>query len=89
MLAELEREHYQVKVAYLGFMKQYFICVQLISLLALFVRPSGEPRPKALGGKAPLGEAQVSFNYWGQASLALAKLMAEGHQIAEGNLAYS
>ena len=25
MLAELEREHYQVKVAYLGFMNQYFI----------------------------------------------------------------
>ena len=32
MLAELEREHYQLKVGYLGFMKQYFICVQLISV---------------------------------------------------------
>ena len=31
MVAELELQHYQVKVAYLGFMNQYFICVQLIS----------------------------------------------------------
>ena len=30
MVAELELQHYQVKVGYLGFMNQYFICVQLI-----------------------------------------------------------
>ena len=30
-MLELEQKHYQVKVAYLGFMNQYFICVQLIS----------------------------------------------------------
>ena len=34
MVAELELQHYQVKVGYLGFMNQYFICVQLISWLA-------------------------------------------------------
>ena len=33
MVAELELQHYQVKVGYLGFMNQYFICVQLISWL--------------------------------------------------------
>ena len=32
MVAELELQHYQVKVGYLGFMNQYFICVQLISI---------------------------------------------------------
>ena len=30
MVAELDLQHYQVKVGYLGFMNQYFICVQLI-----------------------------------------------------------
>ena len=32
MVAELDLQHYQVKVGYLGFMNQYFICVQLIDL---------------------------------------------------------
>ena len=32
MVAEVELQHYQVKVGYLGFMNQYFICVQLTSL---------------------------------------------------------
>ena len=36
MVAELELQHYQVKVGYLGFMNQYFICVQLISWLVSF-----------------------------------------------------
>ena len=30
-MAELELQHYQVNVGYLGFMNQYFICVQLIN----------------------------------------------------------
>ena len=36
MVAELELQHYQVKVGYLGFMNQYFICVQLISWPLIF-----------------------------------------------------
>ena len=36
MVAELELQHYQVKVGYLGFMNQYFICVQLISIFIIF-----------------------------------------------------
>ena len=32
MVLELELQDYQVKVVYLGFMNQYFICVQLIEL---------------------------------------------------------
>ena len=31
MVAGGELQHYQVKVGYLGFMNQYFICVQLTS----------------------------------------------------------
>ena len=31
MVPELELQDYQVKVAYLAFMNQYFICVQLIN----------------------------------------------------------
>ena len=37
MVAELDLQHYQVKVGYLGFMNQYFICVQLIDLAASFI----------------------------------------------------
>ena len=32
MVLELELQDYQVKVVYLGFMNQYFICVQLIDV---------------------------------------------------------
>ena len=32
MVVELELQHYQVKVGYLGFMNLFFICVQLINM---------------------------------------------------------
>ena len=56
MVAELELQHYQVKVGYLGFMNQYFICVQLIDIfeiskpdpLAIYRFTYGFPCEKAL-----------------------------------------
>ena len=38
MVAELELQHYQVNVVYLGFMNQYFICVQLIKQYDSFIK---------------------------------------------------
>ena len=39
-MAELELQHYQVNVVYLGFMNQYFICVQLIKQVHTFLLDS-------------------------------------------------
>ena len=53
MVAELELQHYQVKVGYLGFMNQYFICVQLIRSPA--IDAEGPPTVVKIDQKGPFG----------------------------------
>ena len=59
MLAELEREHYQVKVGYLGFMKQYFICVQLIKKLFILLTMRAARLGASLLSRAPIGATRA------------------------------